>query len=161
MNQQDSTPASLTQYFDLDHPNACATNTPNRHDTGWSSITRVRTARTTSAPPDIFDLLGSISTPARTLFLEIKTHMDYKTYRACLDHKTLTRSQKNHRSKAITELANTGEGLARRVPTNGIVSREGLAMRFRPSTFMLTPDYIFPCKYFADDIHFIWEQCAK
>lgn len=159
----DPHPAShqIAAPFDLSDTNTADTKSSKPKDTGWTSITRIRTARTITVPPDIFDLLGSISTPARNLFLEIKLGMNFKTHCARLARLTQTRSQKNQDSKAITELANTGKGLARRVPRSGIVDRQGNELRARPSTFMLTPEYIYPCHFWVDDIRFIWEQCAK
>lgn len=152
---------SLDEYFDLSGIDQNDTKNSRPKDTGWTSITRIRTARTTTVEPDIFDLLGPASTPARNLFLEIKLRMDYRTHCARLSRLTEDRSQKNQDSKAITELANTGKGLARRVPRSGIVDRQGNELRARPSTFMLTPEYIYPCHFWVDDIRFIWEQCAK
>ena len=129
--------------------------------TNYTSTPRIRTTRTLRYLPDIFELLCKTSKPARDLFIEIKQGTNYETHLAVLPYKHLTPSQKNKRSKAIIELENAGKGLARRVPKRGIIDGAEVRRTFRPSTFMLSPEYIYPAPSFADEIYLIWRQCAK
>lgn len=129
--------------------------------TNYTSTPRIRSSRTIRYPADIFELLCSTPKGARDLFIEIKQRMDYETHIAILPYKHLTPSQKNKRYEAIRALEKAGKGLARRVPSSGIINSIGLPIQFRPSTFMLSPEYIYPAPSFTNAIHVIWRQCAK
>lgn len=127
----------------------------------FTSISPIRTAGSRDATPDLLDLLGELSKGARDLFLEIKRNMDYRTHIAVLPNKHLSRSQINKRSGAIRELEEAGTGMAYRVPTSGIENTNDIEQRFRPSTFMLSPNYIYPGKKYKYEIMHIWHQCIS
>lgn len=125
----------------------------------FTSMPLIRTQSTRSQEPDLLDLMGELSKTARDLFLEIKRGMHYRNHLALLPNEGLTKSQVNKRSLAIKELESTGKGLACRVPTRGIVNLDGTEQLFRPSTFMISPEYIFPGRKFEEEINHRWKQC--
>jgi len=65
------------------------------------------------------------------------------------------------RSKAIKELESAGQGLACRVPTKGVRNLDDVELRYRPSTFMLSPDYIYPGTKFEKEIRHVWSQAIN
>ena len=117
--------------------------------------------KTPNREPDLLDLLGNLSKGARDLFLNVKRKMDFVTYTATLSNKNLTQSQKNKRSQAIQELESTGYGLAQRVPQSGLTNVAGIELRFKPSTFILSPEYIFPNPKHSEEIVNNWNQCKE
>ena len=130
-----------------------------KNRTPFTSISLIRTDRTRDYPLDILDHLGELSKPARDLFLDIKVQMDFTTYIAVLPSTNLTQSQKTKRSQAIRELENTGTALACRVPRSGLINASGIEQKFKPSTFMLSPEYIYPSPKHKEEILNIWDQC--
>jgi hypothetical protein len=133
----------------------------NKHRGPFTSISPIRTRYTMKWELDILDLLGDLSKCARDLFLEIKRNMDFTTYIAILPSSELTQSKKSKRSQAIQKLESTGSGLAQRVPQSGLTNIAGHNFIFEPSTFILSPEYIFPSPKFEDEIMNIWDQCKK
>lgn len=125
----------------------------------FTSISPITTELSYRREPDLLDLMGELSKGARDLFLDIKRNMNFRTHLAVLPTKELTRSQINKRSVFIKELEKAGKGLACRVPTRGITNLDGVEQRYRRSTFMLSPEYIFPGRHFEEQINWIWEQC--
>lgn len=119
----------------------------------------IRNGMTPNRAPDLLDLLGDLSKGARDLFLEIKRNMSFITYTATLPNKGLTQSQKNKRTQAIQELERTSSSLARRVPQSGLTNIGGTELRHKPSTFMLSPRYLFPNPAHQDEIMQVWNQC--
>lgn len=132
----------------------------NKDRRRFTSIAPIKTMNNGITEPDLLDLLGELSKGARDLYLDIKRGMNFKTHTARLSNKGLTQSQINRRSKAIKELEASGRGLACRVPTRGIENLNQIELRHKPSTFMLSPEYIYPGKRFAGEIHHIWRQCT-
>ena len=119
----------------------------------------MRNGKTPNRGPDLLDLLGGLSKKARDLFLEIKSNMDFVTYTATLPNDKLTQSQKNKRTAAIKELESTGSGLAARVPQSGVINLGAHELRCKPSTFMLSPEYLWPNQQYEERIMHIWNQC--
>jgi hypothetical protein len=127
----------------------------------FTTIPLIQTGNSRSKEPDLLDLLGEMSKAARDLFLTIKCNMDYRTHTAVLPNKGRTPSQINKRSSAIKELEHAGKGLACRVPTKGIKNISEVEQRYRPSTFMLSPGYIYPGRNFEKEIQHTWFQCTE
>jgi hypothetical protein len=119
----------------------------------------IRNGKTPNRKPDLLDLLGDLSKGARDLFLEIKRNMNFVTYLATLPNQGLSQSKLNNRTKAIQELERTGNGLAFRVPTSGLKNVAGLELRLKPSTFILSPEYLFPNPDHEEEMTYIWNQC--
>jgi hypothetical protein len=117
--------------------------------------------KTPNREPDLLDLLGNLSKGARDLFLKIKKNMDFVTYIAILPNKDLTQSQMSKRSQAIQELERIGSGLAQRVPQSGLTNVAGIDLRYKPSTFILSPEYIFSNPAHSEEIVNVWNQCKE
>lgn len=148
-----------TEVFHLNDAYGWELKRVNKNRGPFTSISPIRTKYTIGWEPDVLDLLGDLSKCARDLFLEIKRNMDFRTYIAVLPNDELTQSQKNKRSQAIQELESTGYGLAQRVPQSGLTNIAGHDFRFKPSTFILSPEYIYPSPKFEDEIQNVWSQC--
>jgi hypothetical protein len=159
MSNIQPTATSQTEVYHLNDADGWELKRVYKNRGPFTSISPIRTKFTINWEPDVLDLLGDLSKCARDLFLEIKRNMDYSTYIAVLSNDELTQSQKNKRSQAIQELESTGYGLAKRVPQSGITSIAGYDSRFKPSTFILSPEYVYPSPKFEDEIKNIWRQC--
>lgn len=159
MNITQPVSSPQTEVFHLNDADGWQLKRINKNRGPFTSISPIRTSYTIEWEPDILDLLGDLSKCARDLFLEIKRNMDFSTYMAVLPNDQLTQSQKNKRSQAIQELESTGHGLAQRVPQSGLTNLAGHDFRFKPSTFILTPEYIYPSPKFEDEIKHVWYQC--
>lgn len=159
MNNTQPVSKPQTEVFQLNDADGWELKRVHKNRGPFTSISPIRTSYTMDWDPDILDLLGDLSKCARDLFLEIKRNMNFSTYMAVLSNDELTQSQKNKRSLAIQELESTGYGLARRVPQSGLTNLAGHDFRFKPSTFILTPEYIYPNPKFEDEIKNVWRQC--
>lgn len=161
MNTTQPVSKPQTEVFHLNDADGWELKRVHKYRGPFTSISPIRTSYTLDWDPDILDLLGDISKGARDLFLEIKRHMNFATYIAVLPNQELTQSQINKRSQAIQELESTGYGLARRVPQSGLTNIAGHDFRFKPSTFILSPEYIYPSPKFEDEIKNVWNQCRS
>lgn len=127
----------------------------------FTRIPLITTKNSRHQTPDLLDLMGQLSKGARDLFLAIKCGMDYRNHLAWLPNSDLKPSQRNLRSRAIKELETIAAGLACRVPTSGITNLNGIEQRFRPSTYMISPHFLFPAPKYEEEIHEIWKQCIQ
>lgn len=127
----------------------------------FSRIALINTKVSRTTKEDIFEILVSLSKPAQHLFILIKQEMNYKTYIALIGLDDLTRSQKNIRLKAITELEKAG--LARRLPRKIAMPVESdddvtSVIKFRAGSYILSPDAIFPAEDYEATIRRLWNS---
>lgn len=127
----------------------------------FSRIRLINTKVSRTTNKDIFEILVSLSKPAQHLFILIKQEMNYKTYIANIGLDGLTRSQKNIRLKAITELEKAG--LARRLPRKIAMPIESddevtSVIKFRAGSYILSPDAIYPAEEYEAAIRNFWDR---
>lgn len=127
----------------------------------FSRINVINTKNKRSYSADIFEKLVRLSKPAQDLFILIKREMSFKTYIANIGLDGLTRSQKNIRSKAITELESAG--LALRLPRKITVGDDDVTseIKFRAGSYMLSPDAIFPANQHEAIVRKYWDAALK
>jgi len=159
MNNMPTMPNPQTEVYHLNDADGWELKPIIKDKRPFTGMPPIRTGLTPNRKPDLLDLLGDLSKGARDLFLHIKTNMNFTTYLAVLPNHELTQSQINKRSQAIQELECMGDGLALRVPTSGMKNCGGLELRFKPSTFILSPEYLYPNHKYRDEIENIWRQC--